>query len=145
MSLNPIRQDVTKTVLLIFIEIFLQGKEGTSHLSLWRAKVLPSSVPVGKLSANQVELRLALLSLLVHPPTQASIFETLPRKLKFCMEVLFNRTRSTSKLASYLLATTGCSLLQLAMANSAFSSLIKMVKIGKLVYSASTIRLGVWL
>ena len=35
----------------------------TGKVALLTKKVLPSSVPVGKFSATQVELRLALLSL----------------------------------------------------------------------------------
>ena len=47
---------------------------GTSHIIfLLLFQLLPSSVPVGKISASQVELRLALFSLYTrpnHPPGQ---------------------------------------------------------------------------
>ena len=79
-------------------------------------------------SANQVELRLAQLSLSVpptHPLGQVNLSHFQTRKLKFGMEALFNRTRPTSQLASYLLATTSCSQLQLAIANSSISSQMK--------------------
>ena len=65
--------------------------------------ILPSSVPVGKFSFSQAELRLALLSLYTHPPTPDKyIWATFrpPWMLTFGMEALFNRTRSTSQLSS---------------------------------------------
>ena len=55
--------------------------------------LLSSSIPVGKFSASQVALRLALLSLSIptHPPARASIFESLLDYLGLVLKLYLTR------------------------------------------------------
>ena len=109
-------------------------------------------------SPVQLELSRALILIIStypHPPTPRIVVmrhfqSTQEDKIWYESFIQPNQVNQLTiqppaSLVSYPLATTSCSKLWLVMANSAMSSWIKTVRIGKLVYSASTIRLGVQL
>ena len=64
-----------------------------------------------KLSTSQIELRLALLSQYTHPPHPDKYIwasSRLPWMMKLCMEVLNNKTRTTSQQTSRQLVSQKC-------------------------------------
>ena len=101
--------------ILSWFVYFLPNRFGAGHLILHviedvRARPIHLQ-PILKLLHFPIPINLKLSTPPNHPPTPKKVVRTilhLPRKLKFCMETLFNQTRSTSLLASHQLVSQKC-------------------------------------